>query len=126
MHMFIKGTGTALGISAMWGLYTGVQQGKRGEELTQNILDHVTTGKGKILMGPVGLMAGPFRGAILAIAPSEVRLMGNTLTEQKVPFGGVLNYPTNRLSAAARTVVNQVRNKDFSGNDIDLDNGLTE
>ena len=126
MHMFIKGTGTALGIAAMWGLYTGVQQEKRGEELVQHILDHVTPGKGKFLMGPVGLMAGPFRGAILAIAPSEPRVMGNTLTEQKVPFGGVLNYPTNRLSAAARTVANQVRNKDFSGNDIVLDNGFTE
>jgi len=51
--------------------------------------------------------------------------MGNKYGEQKIPFGGVFNYPTVRLSSGARTVVNQAMNQDFSGNDIVLDNGFT-
>lgn len=94
----------------------------RGKDPVQAALDSINPTSGGFMSvylpgtGARVALGGPFRAIIRAMAPGKVAIDGGGSVI--LPFAGIPNFVANRIQPTVRTVLDEVRNKDFYGNPI--------
>lgn len=125
-QLAVKSSLTMLGTVASTAVMSAYADARlRGKDPEQAIMGVLTPGNGfmRWYVPGTGMSFAPaaaFRNLALAVLPTPAKWAGGV----PLPFAGLVNYASSKITPAGQVLREQVQNKDYYGNKIDTAGGV--